>query len=136
MTEKIAPVLDEATKDALALRKEQARRLPRFRRQEWYRYRRLGIAWRKPQGMSSKLRRVYRWRPPLVSAGYGKVAKARGLHPSGFQDVLVHRPEDLVKLDPKVQAARIGHSVGVRKRIAIIGKADELGIRVLNRGEE
>ncbi|MCI0497273.1 MAG: 50S ribosomal protein L32e [Thermoplasmata archaeon] len=120
----------------MALRDEQDSKRPAFRRQEWHRYVRLGTKWRKPQGMHSKLRRKYRWREKRPIVGYRSVKMARGLHPSGFEDILVHRPADLEGLDPKVQAARIGHSVGVRKRIAIIDKADKLGIRVLNRGEE
>ncbi|MCK4444288.1 MAG: 50S ribosomal protein L32e, partial [Thermoplasmata archaeon] len=57
----------------------------------------------------------------------------RGLHPSGFQEVMVHRMEDLEGMDPKKEAARIGHSVGSRKREQIEKTADEKGIRVLNR---
>ncbi len=41
----------------------------------------------------------------------------------------------LSNLDPKNDAARIGHTVGKKKRIEIIGKAGELGIKVLNPGK-
>jgi large subunit ribosomal protein L32e len=36
-------------------------------------------------------------------------------------------------VDPKKQAVRIGGTVGTRKRIMIEDRAEELGIRVLNR---
>ena len=36
------------------------------------------------------------------------------------------------KLNPKTQAARIGGSVGTKKRIEIEKKADDLDLRVLN----
>ena len=72
------------------------------------------------------------YRVNVVSIGYGAPAEARNLHPSGFKEVMVYNPTDLEKIDPKVQAARIGHSVGTRKRVAIEAKAEELGIRVLN----
>jgi large subunit ribosomal protein L32e len=128
------PVLDEAMKEALALRAEQKKKTPSFRRQEWYRYQRLSKSgWRKPSGMDSKLRRNYKYRGSLVSVGHGKVTEARGLHPSGFREVMVHNPLDLEKINPATEAARVGATVGGRKREMIHNRADELGIRILNR---
>jgi len=128
------PELSDATKEALATRSAQSKKQPAFRRQEWYRYKRLSrTGWRKPKGMDSKQRKNKRWRTPMARVGFGKVADARGLHPSGFSEIMVHRPDDLDQIDPKVEAARIGKRVGNRKRAAIHEKADELGIRVLNR---
>tara|TARA_Y100000588_G_scaffold393862_1_gene511628 strand:+ start:145 stop:774 length:630 start_codon:yes stop_codon:yes gene_type:complete len=128
------PELDDATKEALSMRQSQAKKQPAFRRQEWYRYKRLSrTGWRKPKGMDSKQRKNKKWRTPMARVGFGKVAEARGLHPSGFSEVMVHRPDDLEQIDPKTEAARIGKRVGKRKRIVIHEKADELGIRILNR---
>tara|TARA_B100001750_G_C15467512_1_gene577898 strand:- start:26 stop:655 length:630 start_codon:yes stop_codon:yes gene_type:complete len=128
------PELDDATKEALSMRDSQSKKQPAFRRQEWYRYKRLSrTGWRKPKGMDSKQRKNKKWRTPMARVGFGKVAEARGLHPSGFSEVMVHRPDDLDQIDPKKEAARIGRSVGKRKRIVIHEKADELGIRILNR---
>ena len=101
---------------------------------EWFRYKRLSRSgWRAPHGMDSKQRRNYRYRGSLVRVGHGKVAEARGLHPSGFREVMVHNIKDLESIDPETQAARIGRTVGGRKREHIHARADELGIRVLNR---
>ena len=128
------PELTDATREALAIRSAQGKKQPAFRRQEWYRYKRLSrTGWRKPKGMDSKQRKNKRWRTPMARVGFGKIAEVRGLHPSGFSEVMVHRPDDLEQIDPKVEAARIGKRVGNRKRVAIHEKADELGIRVLNR---
>ena len=128
------PVLDEETKAALALRAEQKKLTPSFRRTEWFRYKRLSRSgWRAPHGMDSKQRRNYRYRGSLVRVGHGKVAAARGLHPSGFEEVMVQNTTDLESIDPETQAARVGRSVGGRKREHIYSRADELGIRVLNR---
>jgi large subunit ribosomal protein L32e len=128
------PVLDEATQEALALRAAQKKKTPSFRRTEWFRYKRLSRSgWRAPHGMDSKQRRNYRYRGSLVRVGHGKVAEARGLHPSGFREVMVHNLNDLESIDPETQAARIGRTVGGRKREHIHARADELGIRVLNR---
>ena len=128
------PVLDEATQVALDARKAQKKVQPKFRRQEWFRYSRLKrTGWRKPKGYQSSQRMNRKYRSPMARVGYGKIASVRNLHPSGFEEVLVHRPEDLDGIDPAVQAARVGSTVGGRKRVLIHERADELGIRVLNR---
>ena len=130
---KIKPVLDEETKTALRIRQKQKRRKPQFRRQEWFRYKRLGKSWRRPRGLHSKARRGLKYRPKMASIGYRSPRRARGLHPSGFEDVLIHNTRELEVLDPKTQAGRIGHSVGTKKRVEIETRADEIGIRILNR---
>ena len=128
------PVLDDSTKSALKMRSEQSKKQPKFRRQEWFRYRRLSkTGYRKPRGDDSSMRKNRKYRSPMARVGYGKVAAARGLHPSGFEEVLVHKADHLDGLDPERQAVRIGSSVGNRKRARIHERADELGLRVLNR---
>ena len=47
--------------------------------------------------------------------------------------IMVYNVDGLEGIDPKKQAVRIGGTVGTKKRIAIEDRADELGIRVLNR---
>ena len=49
---------------------------------------------------------------------------------------MVHNSGDLEAIDPETQAARVGATVGGRKRENIHSRADELGIRVLNRRRE
>ncbi len=128
------PVLDDEMKAALALRAAQKKKTPSFRRTEWFRYKRLSHSgWRAPHGMDNKQRRNYKYRGSLVRIGHGKVAAARFLHPSGFREVMVHNLADLEAVDPETEAARVGRSVGGRKREHIYARADELGIRVLNR---
>jgi large subunit ribosomal protein L32e len=128
------PVLDEETKANLATRAAQMKKQPKFRRQEWYRYYRLSRSgWRKPKGMQSKQRLNMKYRTPMARVGYGKISAVRGLHPSGFEDVLVNQPSDLDGLDPERQAIRVSASVGNRKRSKIHDRADDLGLRVLNR---
>jgi len=128
------PVLDDDMKAALALRAAQKKKTPSFRRTEWFRYKRLSRSgWRAPHGMDNKQRRNYKYRGSLVRIGHGKVAAARFLHPSGFREVMVHNTADLESMDPETEAARVGASVGGRKREHIYARADELGVRVLNR---
>ena len=128
------PVLDDATKAALALRAEQKKATPSFRRTEWFRYKRLSRSgWRAPHGMDNKQRKNLKYRSSLVRVGHGKVSAAHGLHPSGFREVMVHNTRDLETIDPETEAARVGGTVGGRKCESIYSRADELGIRVLNR---
>ena len=79
------------------------------------------------------MKRNLKRRPPVVDIGFRGPTEVRGLHPSGFEEVLVYNVDGLEGIDPKVQAVRIGGTVGTKKRIVIQERADELGIRVLNR---
>ena len=134
---KAKPQLDDEAKKALSKRNAANRKRPAFKRQNWFRYKRLGQKWRKPRGMHSKMRTRRKYRPPVASISYRGPAAARGLHPSGFAEVVVHRPADLEAIDPRREAARIAATVGDRKREVIEARAAELKIRVLNsRGYE
>ncbi|MEC8978558.1 MAG: 50S ribosomal protein L32e [Candidatus Thermoplasmatota archaeon] len=128
------PELDEDVRKALATRNAQGRKQPKFRRQEWYRYKRLSRSgWRKPKGYQSKQRLNMKYRTPMARVGYGKIKAARDLHPSGFEEILVHNVAGLEGVNPATQAIRVARRVGNRKRTAIHDRADEMGIRVLNR---
>jgi large subunit ribosomal protein L32e len=131
---KIKPQLDKDTENMLEIRKDRYSRQPSFRRGEWFRYKRVGTNWRRPRGVSSKIRLNRKYRPPKVRIGYGKPSAVRDFHPSGFREVMVFNAGDLEDIDPRYQAARIGSTVGTRKRRDIVQAADEKGIRVLNRG--
>ena len=134
---KAKPQLDDDAQKALAKRNAASRKRPAFKRQNWFRYKRLVTSWRKPRGMHSKMRTRRKYRPPVASISYRGPAAARGLHPSGFAEVVVHRPADLEAIDPQRAAARIAATVGDRKREVIEARAAELKIRVLNsRGYE
>jgi large subunit ribosomal protein L32e len=128
----IAMVIND---EILAARKKVAERRPKFIRQESWRYDRLAENWRKPKGKDNKMRKQKSGMPAIVKIGYRGPRVARGLHPSGYTDNVVHNMAELAKLDPKKDAARLGHTVGKRKRIGIIAKATELGIKVLNAGK-
>lgn len=119
-------------KALVAKRKEISENRPAFIRQESWRYVRIHPEWRKPKGVDNKVRRQDKGWPALVRVGYRGPVEARGLHPSGHYESLVHRPADLEGLVPGRDVARIGRTVGAKKRDAIISRATELGIRVVN----
>ena len=54
------------------------------------------------------------------------------MHPSGYREVIVYNVQDLSKIDPNTQAARIAHTVGKRKRALIVAEAKKLNIKILN----
>jgi large subunit ribosomal protein L32e len=105
---------------------------PKFRRQESWRYKRVGDRWRKPRGIDSKMRKKVKGWPPSPSPGYRSPKKTRGLHPSGFVETRVQSVEDLGEINPELQAIRIARTVGGRKRVEILALAEEKGIHVLN----
>lgn len=120
-------------KERLALRQKVAERRPDFVRQESWRYKRVGLAWRKPKGIDNHQRRQkFRGRPGLVKIGYGGPKIARGLHPSGFTDNLVYNLDDLQKLNPRTDGVRIAHGVGKKKRVEIVAKALEQKFKIFN----
>ncbi len=123
---------EDRMKALVAKRKQASESRPAFVRQESWRYVRIHPEWRKPKGIDSKMRRQDKGWPPLVRVGYRGPADARGLHPSGHIEVVVYRPADLASLVPGRDVARIGGTVGAKKRAAILERANELGIRVLN----
>ncbi len=113
-------------------RRRMRRRKPAFKRQDSDKYVRVKDSWRRPRGKDSKMRRGVKGWPVKVGVGYKSMKNIRGLHPSGLEEVLIYRPEDLDPLDPGRQAARIGHTVGAKKRTAIVEKAKERRIKILN----
>jgi len=103
-----------------------------FKRDGFGKKKQLSSSWRKPRGQHNKQREQKKAKGNLPKPGFGSPIGVRGMHPSGFFDVLVHTADDLAGLNPKTQAIRIASTVGNRKRAAIQEKALSAGLRVLN----
>lgn len=125
-------ILDEEMKRLLNVRKKQKSKKPEFKQTDSHKKKKLADYWRKPDGIHNKTRYALKGKTPLVEAGYGSPAAVRGLHPSGFEEVLVRTPKDIEALKIGRQAARIARTVGSRKRAIIEKKAAELGLKILN----
>jgi large subunit ribosomal protein L32e len=117
---------------ALKARARAKNKKPAFVRAESWKYDRFSLSWRRPRGLDNKIRRKIKGWPAGVSVGYKGPKIARGLHPSGYREVLVYNVQDLSTVDPNTQAARIAHTIGKRKRALIIAEAKKLNIKILN----
>ena len=124
------PDLDDETARALAQRHREG--TPEFPRQGRHKKTRVKDTWRRPRGTLSKQRRGVKGKGAVVQAGYRSPTAARGLHPSGFEEVRVHNTGDLEGVDPGREAVRIASSVGGRKRERIEDVCEDREIRVLN----
>jgi len=104
----------------------------KFRRVEYFRYKKLGEKWRRPRGKHNKVRKYIGGKLPRPLIGFKK--KIRGLHPSGYREVLVSNVSELENLDKDTQAVRISGKVGGRKRQLIMEETKKLKLKVLNPG--
>ncbi|MEE8168025.1 MAG: 50S ribosomal protein L32e [Candidatus Hydrothermarchaeales archaeon] len=105
---------------------------PKFKRQESSRYKKLKGGWRKPRGPHNKVRKSLGGKPIAPKIGYRGNAVQRGLHPSGYKDVLVYNPSVLDDMDKAKQAVRIASGVGDKKAKSIMEKGEKLGLKILN----
>ncbi len=87
-------------------------------------------AWRMPKGHHSSLRKGRKGCGKKPSPGYG--SKNKGMHPSGYYEVIVRNTEDLKNINSEKEAARISSRVGRKKAEEIREKAEEKEIKILN----
>jgi len=127
----LKPVADEIRR----LIQVRTRKGARFKRDGFGKKSQLSDSWRKPRGQHNKQREQKKAKGKLPKPGFGSPLAVRGMHPSGFYEVLVYTVDDLEGLDAKTQAVRIAAKVGNRKRAGIQEKALSSGLKVLNARE-
>ncbi len=129
--------MDEESRRLFKLRKVLKGKKPHFNRTDSHKYKRLDSNWRRPRGLQGKQRKHIKAKGALAQVGYGSPVAVKGLHPSGYADVLVRNVGDIDAIDATIEAIRIARTVGAKKKAVIEEKAAELGIKVLNptRGE-
>jgi large subunit ribosomal protein L32e len=124
----------KSKEELLEMRKGMKKKRPTFLRQEWFRKKeKLGLKWRKPRGIHSKLREHEKARGSLPRAGYGSPAAVRGLNKQGCREVLVRNVADMKMIRPREEMAVIAASVGRKKRLEILEFASKNNIKVLNK---
>ncbi|KAG6058004.1 60S ribosomal protein L32 [Claviceps sp. LM77 group G4] len=110
------------------------KRTARFIRHQSDRFKCLNPSWRKPKGIDNRVRRRFRGTQAMPSIGYGTNKKTRYMMPSGHKSFLVNNVQDveLLMMHNRTYAAEIASAVSARKRIDIIARAKQLGVKVTN----
>lgn len=115
------------------LLKVRSRERRDFKRHDLHKKKKLDDKWRRPRGLHNKMRKHIRAKGRYVKSGFGSPCAVRGLHASGYKEILVTSPKvDLAKLDPSECAIRIASTIGKKKRLIIEERARELELKVLN----
>ncbi len=106
-----------------------------FDRFECDRHIRLNRSWRRPRGIDCRVRRRYRGVLRMPTIGYGSNTKTRFLLPNYKKKFVVNNVKelDMLLMNNDKYCAEICSSVGAAKRIQIIRRADELGVKLTNR---
>lgn len=118
----------------LAEIRKNMRKTPTFARHQSEKFVRVKPSWRRPRGIDNKVRKNMNGVRRMPKIKYMKPEPIRFVLPNGFRKVLIHNPMDLEPLIclNKVYCGEIAHSVGAKKRIAIVNRAKELGITLTN----
>ncbi len=113
------------------------KKIPKFYRADTIRLLRLGKKrrklqkWRKPRGLHNKTRLKRFSYPVQPGVGFANPKATLG-RVSGLIPMLIHNLSELFKANSKENIIIIARSVGAKKRIEIIKKANELGITIAN----
>ena len=116
-------------------RKHRPSRFMRHQSDQFLRIR--GTGWRKPKGIDSAVRRRFRGRIKMPRIGYGSDRKSRHVLPSGFLKFRVNNVAELEMLlmHNRTYAAELPSNLSAMKRQAIVKRAKQLDIKVLNPGK-
>jgi large subunit ribosomal protein L32e len=121
-------------KRLMELRKKIDKKRPSFRRVESWRYKRVKDSWRKARGIDSKTRKKKKLGVKSPSIGYRGPKKVRGLHPSGYIEVIISTFDDLKNLNNNKHGLKISGKLGAKKRIALTDYCQRRGFKILNLG--
>eukprot|EP00002_Diphylleia_rotans_P005269 TRINITY_DN14386_c0_g1_i1.p1 TRINITY_DN14386_c0_g1~~TRINITY_DN14386_c0_g1_i1.p1 ORF type:complete len:134 (+),score=33.06 TRINITY_DN14386_c0_g1_i1:136-537(+) len=110
------------------------KRTLKFKRHHSDRYICLKESWRKPKGIDNRVRRRFKGQVLMPNIGYGSNAKTRNLLPNGFYPFRVTNLKDLelLLMHNRKYAAVLSHSLSSKKREAILKRAAQLNVHVVN----
>ena len=110
------------------------KRTKKFTRHQCELFKCIGTSWRFPHGIDSPVRRRYKGQKAMPNKGYGSDRATKYVHPDGFKHFPVYNAQDLYMLVMQNRrfAGVIAHTVGAKQRKAIVRKAHELDVRLLN----
>ncbi len=84
--------------------------------------------------MTSRMRKEKSGWPHRVKVGYGRSSKSKGLHPQGLSEILVTNLSDLDGVTVNSHIVRLSRRLGERKRLLLLDKVRQMGLRVANPG--
>lgn len=119
------------TKKLLELRRVIKKKKPRFIRQSSLR-KKLCKKWRRPKGIHSKMRLSRGGKAANAQAGYGSPKAVKGLSREGLIPIIINTEKDLEEIDSKNAGIIIASNVGLKKRIELVKRAAEKGLKLLN----
>jgi large subunit ribosomal protein L32e len=72
----------------------------------------------------------------MPKIGYGSAKKTRHILPNGFRKFVISnvRELDLLLMHNRTYAAEIAHNVSSKKRVALLERAAQLNVKVINAG--
>jgi large subunit ribosomal protein L32e len=87
--------------------------------------------WRRPKGITNKMRLQEHGHRAIVKKGYGTPSEIRGIGKDGRTQILVTNINDLKKVG-KNDKAIIASTLGLKKKIQIIEEAKKLKVEIVN----
>jgi large subunit ribosomal protein L32e len=100
-----------------------------FKSQDYFRYPRLGMKWRRPKGRQSKLREKKGGSGRVVAIGYGTKKDIKNTY-NGMHFSVVHSLKDL---DAAKEAIIISSTLGLKKTKVVAEKAKQMNLVILNK---
>jgi large subunit ribosomal protein L32e len=122
---------DKDSKKLLDVRKKIKSRKPTFIQQDYHKKDRLKKRWKRPTGLQSKMRHQLKGYSRRVKQGWRSPSDIRGFHGKGVDVVLISNVSQLDTV-PKGSGIIISGNVGMKKKLAIVEKAEHMKILVVN----
>jgi len=91
----------------------------------------MGTGWRRPKGITNKMRLQEHGHRVIVKKGYGTPKELRGYGKDGKITVVISNVSDLKKVG-KTEKAVISSQVGLKKVIMLIEEAKKLKVEITN----
>lgn len=104
----------------------------KFLRYEWFKCKKLGLNWRRPVGLHSKVRQGRKGKPPQVNVGFGHAAATRGFVNGVVPAIVIQNMADLERVAATNKVVIVAAGLGMRAATEISKKAEQLGVRILN----
>ncbi len=118
--------------NALEMRRRVKKKKPEAIMADHHKRKEIKKRWRNCRGKHAKIRLNKKGRQRAPRIGYGSPAAVKGLNIHGLKEATVHSVNELNGLDSKTTCVTVAAGVGVKKRIGIVKKAQELKIKVTN----